>query len=91
MNLSKIWNLEHKYRTTRAQLPKKVDGAQSSLEKRPIPPKDINNQALRLAKGPWKDSHDLGPIMSPYTYIIFLLKCTKRNKKEEKWGIVCVR
>jgi len=31
MVLSKIQNPEHKYGTTRAQLPKKADGAQSSI------------------------------------------------------------
>jgi hypothetical protein len=33
----------------------------------------------------------LQEIMSPHTYIILLLKHAKRNKKEEKGGIVCVR
>jgi len=36
-----IENLKHKYGPTKTQLLKKVDGAQSSIEKRPIPPKDI--------------------------------------------------
>jgi hypothetical protein len=35
----KIRNLEHKYKTTRAQLLRKVDGAQSCIKKKPIPPK----------------------------------------------------
>jgi hypothetical protein len=43
MGLSKIQNLEHKYKTTKTQFPKKTDGAQSSIERRPIPPKDINS------------------------------------------------
>jgi hypothetical protein len=43
MSLLKIQNLEHKYKTSKTQLPKKVDGAQSSIEKRFIPPKDISN------------------------------------------------
>jgi hypothetical protein len=41
--LSKIQNLKHKYGTTKAQLPKKENGVQSSIEKRPIPPKDIGS------------------------------------------------
>ncbi len=52
MDLSKIQNLEHKYKATRTQLPRKEDGAQSSVEKRLIPLKDINNRAYRLTKGP---------------------------------------
>jgi hypothetical protein len=43
MGLSKIQNLEHKYKATKSQLPKKTDGAQSSIEKRPITPKDISS------------------------------------------------
>jgi hypothetical protein len=27
LSLLKIWNLKHKYKTTKAQLPKKIDGA----------------------------------------------------------------
>jgi hypothetical protein len=38
-------NLKHKYGATRTQLRKKVDGAQFSIEKRHIPPKDTNSQA----------------------------------------------
>jgi hypothetical protein len=45
MNLSKIRNLEHKYGVTKAQLPRKVDGAKSSIERRLIPPKDIGSEA----------------------------------------------
>jgi len=45
----KNMNLKHKYRTARAQLIrtnifKKTDGAQSFIEKKPIPPKDINSR-----------------------------------------------
>jgi hypothetical protein len=40
MGLLKIQNLEHIYETTKAQFPKKTNGAQSSIDKRPIPPKD---------------------------------------------------
>jgi hypothetical protein len=43
--LSKIRNLVHKYKATKTQLPIKVDGAQTSIDKRPIPPKEINSQA----------------------------------------------
>jgi hypothetical protein len=43
MGLLKIQNLKPKYKATKAQLPRKVDGAQSSIERRPIPPKDIYN------------------------------------------------
>jgi hypothetical protein len=50
--LSKIRNLEYKYRITKTQLPKKIDGAQSSVKRRPIPPKDIGNQVWHLTKGP---------------------------------------
>jgi hypothetical protein len=42
--VSKIRNLKHKYETIRAQFPRKIDGAQSSIERRPIPPKDIGSQ-----------------------------------------------
>jgi hypothetical protein len=54
----KIWNLDHKYKTTRAQLLRKIDGAQSSVERKHIPPKDIDSQTWHLTKGSWKDSHD---------------------------------
>jgi hypothetical protein len=43
MGISKIRNLEHKYEATKTQLLEKVDGAQSSIVKRPIPPKEINS------------------------------------------------
>jgi hypothetical protein len=43
MGLLKIQNLEHKYRVTKAKLPRKIDGAQSSIGIKPIPPKDIDN------------------------------------------------
>jgi hypothetical protein len=45
MALSKIQNFEHKYGTTKAQFPRKVNGAQTSIKKKSIPPKDIGNQA----------------------------------------------
>jgi hypothetical protein len=41
--LLKIQNLEHKYGATKAQLPKKVDEAQSSIEIKPIQPNDIGS------------------------------------------------
>jgi hypothetical protein len=31
---------------------------QSSIDKKPIPPKEIESRAWRLVKGPWRDSHD---------------------------------
>jgi hypothetical protein len=37
MGLSKIQNLEHKYGATKTQLPKKINGAQSSIKRKPIP------------------------------------------------------
>jgi len=43
--LMKIWNLEHKYGTIQTQLLKKIDGAQSSINKWFIPPKEINIRA----------------------------------------------
>jgi hypothetical protein len=36
-------NLEHKYRVVKIELPKKIDGAQSSIKRNLIPPKDIDN------------------------------------------------
>jgi hypothetical protein len=84
IDLSKIQNLDHKSKATRSQLPRKTNGAQPSIERRPIPLNDIGNQAWHLAKGPWKDSYDLGPIMSPHIYIIFSSKLAKKNKKEKK-------
>jgi hypothetical protein len=36
--------LEHKYGTTKSQFTRKANGAQSSIDKRHIPPKEINNQ-----------------------------------------------
>jgi len=79
MGLSNIRNLKHKYESTRTQLLKKIDGAQSSIEKRLIPPKDINNQAWHLAKGPWKTF----TIFDSHTYITFLSKFIKKDRKEE--------
>jgi hypothetical protein len=49
--LSKIQNLKHKYGATRAQLLKKVDGAQSSIEKKFIPPMDIVVELNASLKG----------------------------------------
>jgi hypothetical protein len=43
MGLSKIQNLEHKYKVTKTQLLTKIDGAQYSINKRPIPPKEIDS------------------------------------------------
>jgi hypothetical protein len=37
-------NPEHKYEATKAQLFRKADGAQSSIDKRLIPPKEISSQ-----------------------------------------------
>jgi len=51
MGLSKVWNLEHKYGATKIELPKKVDGAQSSIERKYIPPKDIGSRIWRLVLG----------------------------------------
>jgi len=82
MGLLKIRNLEHKYRTTKAQFPKEVDGAQSSIERKLIPLKNIGSGAWCLTKGPWKNSHNFEPIISPHTCIIFLSKLAKRDKKE---------
>jgi len=43
MGLSKIQNLEHQCGVTKVQFPRKVDGAQSSIDKRVLPPKKINS------------------------------------------------
>jgi hypothetical protein len=42
MGLSKIQNLEHQC-VTKVQFLRKVDGAQSSIDKRVLPPKKINS------------------------------------------------
>jgi hypothetical protein len=39
----KIRNLKHKYKATKTQLLRKINRAQSSIERRLIPPKDIDN------------------------------------------------
>ncbi len=39
----KYENLEHKYKATKAQLPRKANGAQFSIERRPILPKYIGS------------------------------------------------
>jgi hypothetical protein len=44
MGLLKIQNLKHKYEATKTQLPRKTNGAQSSTQKKPISPKDIESQ-----------------------------------------------
>jgi hypothetical protein len=44
--------MEHKYEATTSQIPIKVDGAQSSIDKKTILPKNIGNQASCLVKGP---------------------------------------
>jgi hypothetical protein len=38
----KIRNQEHKNKATKSQLPKKTNGTQSSIERNPIPPRDID-------------------------------------------------
>ncbi len=81
MGLLKKQNLEHKYRTIKIQLLRKINGAQSSINKKPIPPKDIGSHSWNLVKGPWIDSHDPRPIMSPQICITLLLKLAKRDKK----------
>jgi hypothetical protein len=43
MILLNIWNLEDIYGATKTQLPRKVDGAQSSKNQRLIPLKDISS------------------------------------------------
>jgi hypothetical protein len=45
MGLLKKQNLEHKYRTIKIQLLRKINGAQSSINKKPIPPKDIGSHS----------------------------------------------
>jgi hypothetical protein len=42
-------------------------------------------------KGPKKNSHDPRPIMSSHTYITFLSKFVKKNKKEGNEGVVYVK
>jgi len=37
-----IQNLEHKHETIKTHLPRKIDRAQYSIERRPIPLKDID-------------------------------------------------
>jgi hypothetical protein len=84
MGLLKVWNIEHKYIAIKTQLPKKTNGAHSSIEKKPIPPKDIDSQAWHFVKGPWEGSHNLGPIMSSHICITFLSKPTKKDMKEKE-------
>jgi hypothetical protein len=52
MDWLKIWSLEHKYEATKTQLPRKTDGAQSSIDKKLILSNEIGSQAWHLAKGP---------------------------------------
>jgi hypothetical protein len=84
MGISKIWNFEYKYKVTRTQFPRKTNGAQSSINKMFIPPKKIGSWVKHLVNGPWRNSHDPRPIMSPHTCIIFLLKPTKKIKRKKK-------
>jgi hypothetical protein len=90
MGSSIIQNLEHKYGTTKAQILKKTNGVQSIK-------KGLYHQRISVVKpnallrGLEKNSHDLGPIMSPHTCITFLLKLAKRNKKEGEGSIGHVR
>jgi hypothetical protein len=61
--------------------------------------KNLHHQRISVVKpntllkgGPWKDSHDPGPIMSPHTYIILLSKPTKKDrKKKEKYYMYEIR
>jgi hypothetical protein len=43
MGLSKIQNLKHKYRATKAQFLKKENGAHSFIERRPTPSNDVDS------------------------------------------------
>jgi hypothetical protein len=61
MSLSKIWNLKHKYRATRAQFLKKVDGAQSSIEKNLHHQKILVVESNASLKGPKKTPMILNP------------------------------
>jgi hypothetical protein len=54
-------NLEHKYGATKAQLPRKVNGAQFSIKRRHVPLKDIGNRTWHLAKDPKKTPMILDP------------------------------
>jgi hypothetical protein len=45
MDLLIMKNLEHKYGTTKTQFLRKTNGAQSSINKRHIPLKEIGSQA----------------------------------------------
>jgi hypothetical protein len=85
--LSKIWNMEHNYGATKTHFPKNVNGAQSCKDKTFIPPKEIKSWAWYFVKGPWINSHDLRPIMSPHICIILLLKLAKKDGKEEEIGM----
>jgi hypothetical protein len=49
---SKIRNLDHKSKAIRTQLPRKANGAQPSIERRPIRLNDIGNWAWHLPKRP---------------------------------------
>jgi hypothetical protein len=52
MGLSKIQNLKHKYKITKTQLPRKLDCAQSSIERRSIPSNDPDALLRGLEKTP---------------------------------------
>jgi hypothetical protein len=79
--------MEHKYGGTKTQLLRNVDAAQSSIDKKHIPSKDIENQAWHPVKRLLINSHDPGPIMSPHICITFLLKLMKKDGKEGGGGI----
>jgi hypothetical protein len=70
---------------------KKTNGTQLSMEKKPIPSKDINNWTYRLTKGPWKDSHNVEPIMSPHNsknkMLFYLVYPTPRPTFARKKGL----
>jgi hypothetical protein len=88
MGLSEIQNLEHKYEVTKTQLRRKANGTQSFIDRMHIPPKEINSWAWRPNKGPWIHFHDLGPIMSPHTYITLLSKLARKDKREDEKNII---
>jgi len=70
---------------------KKTNGTQLPIEKKPIPSKDINNWTYHLTKGPWKDSHNVEPIMSPHNsknkMLFYLVYPTPRPTLARKKGL----
>jgi hypothetical protein len=48
----------------------------------------MGSQAWRFTKGPWKNSQNPGPIMSPHTCTTFLSILAKKNMKEKEKNIV---